>query len=195
MRDRVVIYAEPTDVKRLLKYSKSKGFDVINVFEKSTKSIQPEMNEMLTFSEGNNIKKVIVPSCSIFFKNVSLSYKCIRDFNEIGVSVMMLDNELESLSPDGSVNLTFKVVFDILSDYENQYKQQIKERLQRAYRSYLDKGGRTGRRIGFRKSTIQYRMDYARELNLLREGISLKKCRSITGTSINTLRKLKSMFL
>lgn len=123
MRDRVVIYAETSDVKRLLKYSKSKGFDVINVFEKSATSNLPEMNELLTFSEENNIKKMIVPSCSIFFNNVLATYKCIRDFNEIGVSVMMLDENLESLSLEGSVNPTFKVVFDILSDYENRYKQ------------------------------------------------------------------------
>ena len=38
MNDRVVIYAETSDIKRLMKYSKSKGFEVVNVFEKSARS-------------------------------------------------------------------------------------------------------------------------------------------------------------
>lgn len=178
-----------------MRYSKSNGFDVISVFEKSDKPEQEELFELVNYSIDNNIHKIIIANCTTLYKSISDFLRCVSDLNEERVSVYILDENLESLNPDGSVNMTFKVVFDILKEFEVNYKQQIRDRLQKAFKSYVDNGGQVGRKVGFKKPTIQYRMDYARELNLLREGYSLRECRTITGTSINTLRKLKSMFV
>ena len=172
MNDRVVIYAETSDIKRLMKYSKSKGFEVVNVFEKSVKSDKSELFELTYYSHDNNIHKVLIPNCMTLFKNMSTFMLCLEELNEMGVSVYMIDENLESNN-----------------------KRQIRDRLQKAYKSYIEAGGQVGRKAGFRKSIIQYRMDYSKDLTLLKEGLSLKKCRAITGTSINTLRKLKSMFV
>ena len=195
MNDRVVIYAETSDIKRLMKYSKSKGFEVVNVFERSDRSDKSELFELTYYSHDNNIHKVLIPNCMTLFKNMSTFMLCLEELNEMGVSVYMLDENLESLSPDGNINPTFKTVFDIFKDFEANNKRQIRDRLQKAYKSYIEAGGQVGRKAGFRKSIIQYRMDYSKDLTLLKEGLSLKKCRAITGTSINTLRKLKSMFV
>lgn len=195
MKERVVIYSKIPDIKRLIKYSKSEGFDVAKVFEKSDKPEKGELFDVLNFSTDNNIHKIIIASCTTLYKNISEFLLCVSELNDGGVSVYFHDENLETLNPDGSVNMTLKVVFDILKEFEDRYKQQIRDRLQKAFKSYIDNGGQVGRKVGFKKPTIQYRMDYARELNLLREGYSLRECRTITGTSINTLRKLKAMFV
>lgn len=49
-------------------------------------------------------------------------------------------------------------------------------------------------RRGYRKSEDAYRTTYEREIALLSKGNTLKDVRSITGTSINTLRKLKENY-
>ena len=50
-----------------------------------------------------------------------------------------------------------------------------------------------GRKVGYRKTN--YAEEYAKEISLLKKGVSLRDCMALTGTSINTLRKLKSMFV
>ena len=37
--------------------------------------------------------------------------------------------------------------------------------------------------------------EYAKEISLLKKNVSLRDCQALTGTSINTLRKLKAMFV
>ena len=50
-----------------------------------------------------------------------------------------------------------------------------------------------GRKVGFRKSDEAMREEYKEESRLLRKGLSLRNVAKITGTSINTLRKVKAI--
>ena len=62
------------------------------------------------------------------------------------------------------------------------------------YEHHRALGGRVGRKEGYRKSDDEYRKNYEREISLLAKGITLKDVRAITGSSINTLRKLKEKY-
>jgi hypothetical protein len=52
-----------------------------------------------------------------------------------------------------------------------------------------------GRPDTYRKAESEYREQYKKEISLLKQGMSLRNTSAITGTSIMTLRKLKSMFV
>ena len=52
---------------------------------------------------------------------------------------------------------------------------------------------KVGRRIGYTKSDEAMREEYAEELRLLKRGYSLRNTSKLTGTSINTLRKLAKL--
>lgn len=45
------------------------------------------------------------------------------------------------------------------------------------------------------KCKVNYLMEYPEEIEMLRSGFSLRRVRSRTGKAINTLRKLRAMFL
>ena len=62
------------------------------------------------------------------------------------------------------------------------------------YEHHRALGGRVGRKEGYRKSEEDYRTHYDREIALLSKGNTLADVRAITGTSINTLRKLKEKY-
>lgn len=48
--------------------------------------------------------------------------------------------------------------------------------------------------MGYTKLRVDYLMEYPDEIQLLRDGLSLRKVRRKTGRAINTLRKLRAMF-
>ena len=52
-----------------------------------------------------------------------------------------------------------------------------------------------GRPCDYKKGVDVYKEQYQREITLLKKGLSLRNVSQLTSTSINTLRKLKSMFL
>ena len=47
--------------------------------------------------------------------------------------------------------------------------------------------------MGRTKCKVDYMMEYADDIRLLRDGLSLRKVRSKTGRAINTLTKLRTM--
>ncbi len=46
-----------------------------------------------------------------------------------------------------------------------------------------------------KKLTYDYFFEYYNEIHMLLDGISLRRVRNLTGRSINTLRKLRKMFV
>lgn len=48
--------------------------------------------------------------------------------------------------------------------------------------------------MGRTKCKVDYLMEYADDIQLLRDGLSLRKVRAKTGRALNTLRKLKLLF-
>ena len=49
--------------------------------------------------------------------------------------------------------------------------------------------------MGRTKVKVDYLMEYADDIQLLRDGLSLRKVRRKTGRAINTLRKLRRLFV
>lgn len=49
--------------------------------------------------------------------------------------------------------------------------------------------------MGRTKLKFDYLIEYSNEIELLRDGLSLRRVRSKTSRSVNTLRKLRTMFL
>lgn len=193
-KTRVVIYSRPEDIDQLIKYSKTRHYQVVNVFEKTNLSDRMEWFEITDFIKSNNIQKVVVSDCSTLSRKVYDFLSMVNDLCEIGVSVHLMNNKIDSLLSNGKVNPTFRVVCRVLNEFDIIQKSRSRERLMNGYISFRHNGGQVGRKSGYRKTTLQYQKEYPREIELLREGTSLKKCKSITGTSINTIRKLKELF-
>ena len=73
----------------------------------------------------------------------------------------------------------------------------IKERMESGRKQYIEKcrqeGIKMGRPATYRKSNDTYKQQYQREISLIRKGLSLANISAITGTSINTIRKIKTI--
>ena len=48
--------------------------------------------------------------------------------------------------------------------------------------------------MGRTKARVDYLMEYPDDIQLLSDGLSLRKVRSKTGRALNTLRKIKALF-
>lgn len=152
------------------------------------------LSELLEDLEKNQAKKILVFECSRLSRRALDFLSIIEKLNERGVSVFFYQNGLETMLPDGKVNPVASLVLGIMSQFNSMERDLIRSRMANGYKHFReDEGGKVGRKTGYRKTN--YEDEYSKEISLLKKGVSLRDCQSLTGTSINTLRKLKEMFV
>ena len=78
----------------------------------------------------------------------------------------------------------------ILAEVARMERKTIRERVASGYQNFRNSGGKVGRKTGYTKSNEAMKEEYVEEIRLLKRGYSLRNTSKLTGTSINTLRKL-----
>ena len=207
--DKVVILARvSTDkqeyqrqVNELTDYCQRVGWSVEAVFSNKVSGAKrieerSEIMDLIEYVRANNIDKVVCLEISRLGRNTLEALKVIQCLNENGVSLYVKNYNLETLNPDGRVNPVASLICTILLEIASMERLTIKERMASGRDQYIAKcrkeGVKMGRPATYRKSMYTYKQQYSREIALLKKGISLRNIAAITGTSVNTLRKLKA---
>ena len=101
---------------------------------------------------------------------------------------------LETLDENGNVNPIASLITTILLEIASLERHTIIERMTSGREQYIAKCRETGKKMGrpdtYRKTDEEYKAQYAKEINLLKRGYSLRNVQKLTGTAIGTLRKL-----
>ena len=206
-RTKVVIYARVStsaqdytrQITELRNYAWKQNYEIVKEFSEKisgAKKIEERaaIKELLDFVSQNKVEKVLVYECSRLSRRQLDFLSIVEQLTEARVSLYILQNGLETLLPDGRPNPIANLCFGIIAEFNNLEKHLIRARCASGYEHYREKGGKVGRKEGYRKSEEDYRTTYDREITLLSKGNTLKDVRAITGTSINTLRKLKDKY-
>ena len=206
-RTKVVIYARVStstqdytrQITELRNYAWKQNYQIVKEFSEKIsggKKIEERaaIKELLDFVKSNNVEKVLIYECSRLSRRQLDFLYIIEQLTEARVSLYILQNGLETLLPDGRPNPIANLCFGIIAEFNNLEKHLIRARMASGYEHHRASGGRVGRKEGYRKSEEDYRTHYDREISLLQKGNTLADVRAITGTSINTLRKLKEKY-
>lgn len=157
-----------------------------------------EIQELLQFVKTHEISRVVCLSIDRLGRNTLEALKVIQTLTDNGVSLYVKNYNLETLT-DGKVNPVASLICTILLEIASMERLTIKERMTSGRNQYIAKcrqqGIKMGRPASYRKSDEAYKQQYSKEISLLKKGISLRNITAITGTSVNTLRKLKNMRL
>lgn len=206
MKTRVCIYARVStqgqDYERQLtelrEYADRMNYEVVREFSEKisgakTIAERQALTDLLDFAAINHIDKVLVYECSRISRRAIDFLQVIDQLTQLHVSVYILQNGLETLMADGSVNPIAQMVLGIIGQYNSMERSLIRSRMSSGYAHFRANGGKVGRKEGYRKTDEEMRAQYTKEMSLLRKGISLRNVQSITGTSVNTLRKLRNL--
>ena len=156
-----------------------------------------EIQDLIKYVQEHEISRVVCLEISRLGRNTLEALKVIQCLNEHGVSLYVKNYNLETLNPDGTVNPVASLICTILLEIASMERLTTKERMTSGRNQYIAKCRKEGIKMGrpstYRKSEDAYRQQYCKEFSLLKKGISLRNITAITGTSVNTLRKLKTM--
>ena len=205
--DKVVILARVStqaqdyqrQVTELQEYCDRAGWEVTRVFANKVSGAEAvtertEIVEMVEYIKSNDVKRVVCLEISRLGRNTLEALKVINYLNENGVSLYVKNYNLETLI-DGKVNPVASLICTILLEIASMERLTIKERMTSGRNQYIAKcreqGIKMGRPSSYRKSDASYKEQYGKEISLLKKGISLRNVAQLTGTSVNTLRKLR----
>ena len=205
--DKVVILARVStqaqdyqrQVTELQEYCDRAGWEVTRVFANKVSGAKAvteraEIVEMVEYIKSNDVKRVVCLEISRLGRNTLEALKVINYLNENGVSLYVKNYNLETLV-DGKVNPVASLICTILLEIASMERLTIKERMTSGRNQYIAKckeqGIKMGRPSSYRKSDASYKEQYGKEISLLKKGISLRNVSQLTGTSVNTLRKLR----
>ena len=208
--ERVVILARvSTDkqeyerqINELTEYCRKMNWQVEKVFANKISGAvkneeREEIVELIEYVKSNDICRVVCLEISRVGRNTLEALKIIQTLNENGVSLYVKNYNLETLDSDGKVNPVASLICTILLEVASMERLTIKERMASGRKQYIDRCRRDGVKMGrpstYRKSDEEYKRQYQREISLIRKGLSLSNISAITGSSINTIRKIKSI--
>ena len=210
--EQVVIFARvSTDkqeyyrqINELTDYCRQRNWEVVKVFANkvsgtATNEQRAEIQELVEYVKNHQISRVVCLEISRVGRNTLEALKVIQLFNENRVSLFVKNYNLETLDADGNVNPIASLICTILLEIASMERLTIKERMASGRKQYIEKCRRDGIKMGrpstYRKSDEEYRKQYQKEISLIRKGLSLANISAITGTSINTIRRVKEVVI
>lgn len=152
-----------------------------------------ELMNMIDYINTHNINKVLVTELSRLGRDTLQVLQAIEILNENKVSVYIQNYNIETLTSEGKVNPMSQFLITILAEVARMERKTIRERVASGYENFRTNGGKVGRKAGYTKSDEAMKVEYAEEIRLLKRGYSLRNTAKLTGTSINTLRKINQL--
>lgn len=189
-------------VVELMEYCNRVGWEVAEVFANKVSGAvkleeRTELMSLIEYVKVHGIKRAVCLEISRLGRNTLEALKAIQLLNENEVSLYVKNYNLETLNPDGRVNPVASLICTILLEIASMERLTIKERMTSGRNQYIDRCRKQGIKMGrpstYRKSVDTYKAQYVKEISLLKKDISLRNVSAITGTSINTLRKIKKV--
>lgn len=186
-------------IDELRDHAKRMGYEVVREFSEKisgAKKVEERqaLVELLEFVEAHHVHKILIYECSRLSRRAIDFLSVIERLTNLNISVYIHQNGLETLLPNGNPNPIAQLVLGILAQFNSMERSLIRSRMESGYNHYRSLGGKVGRKEGYRKTEQQMANEYQNEIKLLKKGLSLRNVQAITGTSINTLRKLKPLY-
>jgi len=184
----------------LVELCKHKGWDIVKVFANKVSGAKKnedrkEIVELIDYVKNNHVDRVVATEISRIGRDTLEALKTIEILNEHKVNLYLANYNIETLNPNGEVNPIARLILTICLEISSYERNLIRYRMRVGYEEYLRKRKdnpelRLGRQ-GYKKKEEAYRSDYAKELSLMRKGISMRNVQQLTGTSLGTLQKIK----
>jgi DNA invertase Pin-like site-specific DNA recombinase len=185
-------------INELTTFALSHQMEVVKVFANkisgATKNEdRTEIQELISYVKSNKVDKVLCLEISRLGRNTLEALKVIQLLNEHKICLFVKNYNLETLDSNGKINPMAQLLITLLLEIGSMERLTTRQRMLSGYRNHINNGGSVGRKVGYKKSDVAMKTQYVEEIKLLRKGYSLMNIYKITGTSVNTLRKVKSI--
>ncbi|MGV3696316.1 recombinase family protein [Flavobacterium sp.] len=176
---------------------RQKDNSMIEYIDKLSGSIpfheRPQAKKLLRDIEEGKIKTLVVQSIDRLGRNAFDVQQTIEILATKNINLRIENLGIESIV-NGKQNSTFKMMCDILANVAQMEKDSIRERQLYGINKRKEQGLYKGREKGTKESSEDFLNKHKRHLKFISNPkFSLSELKQMTGLSINTVRKIKSL--
>lgn len=187
-------------IKDLESYAQNNSLDIERTFEehisgaKKTKD-RPVLTECLDYCFENKIDILLISELSRLGRNVDDVLANVKLCKEHHLNIYFQKEQLSIFDKDGKEHPFLTIFIAVLSTCAAIERENIKFRLNSGKEQYLAKGGKVGRKEGYRKPDEKLKDEYAGVIKLLRKGYPIRVIAKSEGVGISTVQRVKKKFL
>ena len=186
-------------VRDLELLAKQRNMKVAKIYEEhisGAKKTQerPVLRECLEYCFTNDVEILLISELSRLGRNVDDVLANVRLCKEKHLNVYFQKEQLSIFNDDGKEHPFLTIFIAVLGTCAEMERDNIKFRLNSGKAQYMAKGGKVGRKEGYRKSDEELQEQYAGVIKQLRKGYPVRMIAKSEGVGISTGMRVKKKF-
>lgn len=187
-------------IRDLENYAKEHSIEIEKTFEehisgaKKTKD-RPVLTECLDYCFNNNIDVLLISELSRLGRNVDDVLANVQLCKDHHLNVYFQKEQLSIFNKDGKEHPFLTIFIAVLGTCAEMERENIKFRLNSGKEQYLAKGGRVGRKEGYRKPDEKFLNEYAGVIKQLKKGYPIRMIAKSEGVGISTVQRIKKRYV
>lgn len=186
-------------VRDLELLAKQRNMKVAKIYEEhisGAKKTQerPILRECLEYCFTNNVEILLISELSRLGRNVDDVLANVQLCKEHHLNVYFQKEQLSIFNDDGKEHPFLTIFIAVLGTCAEMERDNIKFRLNSGKAQYMAKGGKVGRKEGYRKSDEELQEQYAGVIKQLRKGYPIRMIAKNEGVGISTVQRIKKKF-
>lgn len=156
---------------------------------------RPILKECLDYCFNNEIDILLLSELSRLGRNVDDVLANVRLCKEKGLNVYFQKEQLSIFNDDGKEHPFLTIFIAVLGTCAEMERENIKFRLNSGKDQYLARGGKVGRKQGYKKPDEKLQEEYAGVIKMLRKGYPVRMIAKSEGVGISTVMRIKKKFI
>ena len=186
-------------VRDLELLAKQRNMKVAKIYEEhisGAKKTQerPILRECLEYCFTNDVEILLISELSRLGRNVDDVLANVQLCKEHHLNVYFQKEQLSIFNDDGKEHPFLTIFIAVLGTCAEMERDNIKFRLNSGKAQYMAKGGKVGRKEGYRKSDEELQEQYAGVIKQLRKGYPIRMIAKNEGVGISTVMRVKKKF-
>ena len=210
MNETAVIYARVSsvndrqDTSRQIRdleiLAKEKSLKVVKSYEEHISGAKrtqerPVLKECLQYCFSNHVNTLLLSELSRLGRNVDDVLSNVKLCKEKHLNVYFQKEQLSIFNSEGKEHPFLTIFIAVLGTCAEMERENIKFRLNSGKAQFLAKGGKVGRKVGYKKPDEQFLEQYAAVIKQLRKGYPIRMIAKNCGCGISTVQRIKKKFL
>ena len=210
MNETAVIYARVSsvsdrqDTSRQIRdleiLAKEKSLKVVKSYEEHISGAKrtqerPVLKECLQYCFSNHVNTLLLSELSRLGRNVDDVLSNVKLCKENNLNVYFQKEQLSIFNSEGKEHPFLTIFIAVLGTCAEMERENITFRLNSGKAQFLAKGGKVGRKVGYKKPDEQFQEQYAAVIKQLRKGYPIRMIAKNCGCGISTVQRIKKKFL
>ena len=156
---------------------------------------RPVLKECLDYCFTNDIDILLISELSRLGRNVDDVLANVRLCKEKHLNIYFQKEQLSIFNSDGKEHPFLTIFIAVLGTCAEMERENIKFRLNSGKAQFIAKGGKVGRKEGYKKPDEKLQEEYAGVIKMLRKGYPIRMIAKSEGVGISTVMRIKKKFI